>query len=179
MNGSEVAIRYSKGLFNVTDSWELENRLKYLDSFLKIFSNPQIKLFLSNPQISQERKGELLQKVLKDHIDNELLSFLLLLLEKRRFKHLPEIVREFQILFNEFQGILQPRLITAFPADNNIVDSIKSKLSDVYKRKIDLKTEVDPSLLGGGILIIGNQMLDFSVKSKLKKLKQDLLAINV
>lgn len=173
----DVASKYSKALFNLTPSvQDLEKRLSRLQEIIKLLDKPYLKNFFASPQISQQQKMEFLKEVLKQNVDSELLSFFLLLLEKKRLKYLPEIAKHYSELIRNKKGILKARLLTAFPLDEKTRASLKEKLDQMYHKNIEIDNQIDPSLIGGGIIFIGSQMLDFSLNGKLSKLKKDLLA---
>lgn len=173
----DVASKYSKALFNLTPSvQDLEKRLNQLQDILKLLDKPYLKNFFASPQISQQQKIEFLKEVLKKNVDNELLSFFLLLLDKKRLKYLPEIAKHYRELIRNKKGIIKARLLTAVPLDEKTRASLKEKLDKMYHKNIEIDNQIDPSLIGGGIIFIGSQMLDFSLNGKLNKLKKDLLA---
>lgn len=176
---SEIAYKYANALFLSSSPEERESHLKQLKLLVQVLDKPELMTFFISPQISFSDKMRVLQKVLKQHLDHELFSFLSLLLAKGRFKHFSEMMREFGRLYNESQGVLRVRLITTVPVDDAVLAKLKKRLDDKYRKNIKIKNDIDPKLVGGGILVIGNQMIDFSIRNKLKRLKEELLSINV
>lgn len=173
----DLASKYSKALFELTPSSEtLQKRLLQMENILKLLDKPYLKKFFSSPQITKEQKSQFLKEVLKNNTDQELASFFLLLLDKKRLKYLPEIVKQYKEMVNDKEGMLKARLLTAAPLDEETISSLKKKLDSLYQKNITFDHQIDPSLIGGGIIFIGNQMLDFSLNGKLKKLEKDLLA---
>lgn len=179
MTIAEVALKYAKALFHLTSSKEqLESRLVDLKQIEHVITQkPQLRTFFSSPQISQEKKEKVLQNSLGSHIDSQLLSFCTLLLEKRRFKYFSEIVKKYEKMVMAKLDLLEGRLITAMPIDAELKAKVQQVLEKRYQKKVILKDEVNPHLLGGGILLIDNQQLDFSIRGKLNRLKDDLLSI--
>ena len=78
-------------------------------------------------------------------------------------------------MLNEKAGVLQAELVTAHPIDPKIIEDLKEKLKKAYQKEIKMDQQINPSIIGGGVLTIGNQMWDFSIKSRLKQMKQTLL----
>jgi F-type H+-transporting ATPase subunit delta len=171
----KAAGRYSKALFNLASSkQELEQQLSDLEQVVGLL-DPLMPFFYS-PQISQKEKEAVLDKNLKGRFDDKLLSFLLFLLKKRRLKDLSDIVQDYRRLVREELGVLEVRVVTAVPLDRDIKEKLQVKLEKVYPKKIEIQEEVDPELIGGGMVIMGNQLIDFSIRDKLARLKESLLS---
>src|SRR5688572_10667585 len=113
MNVGEVALRNSKALFRLAASdKELEEQVAALNLLVQVLNeSPHLMEFFSSPQLSREQKEKSLEKVLKGHVTPRLLSFLSLLLERRRFQFLPEILREYRRMVSEKIGFFDARLI--------------------------------------------------------------------
>ena len=178
MISGEVASRYSRALFKLAATpVELERRLQDLESVLAaLHESPKLGFFLSAPQIRMEQKEKVLETSLKGQIDEKLLHFLYFLLEKGRMRHLPEIAKEYHLLVKENLGILEANLITAVPAGKSHTEQLKKRLEKIFGKKVEMKEKLDPQILGGAILILANQVIDWSVRNKLARLKERLLA---
>lgn len=155
---------------------EVEKRVEELNQIAKILEKQP---FFISPHISQEGKKAVLQKGLEGKIDPQLLSFLLLLIEKRRFKHLGEIAKAYSELAMEKLGKLKGCLTVPEPISDELKKNVTEALEKRYQKSLSLDVAIDPKLIGGGILRIGNSQADFSLKGKLAKLEKDLLSINV
>lgn len=173
---SELASRYAKAIFSLAPSEEvLKDHLEVLETLASTLKkHPEIFQFFSSPQIDKSLKQDVLEKSLKTRIDPLLLQSLFLLLEKRHFTLLPEITRTYHQLVAEKFGILEALLVTAIPLEANERDALINKLQDFYQKKITVNEKVDPHLIGGGFLMICNKLLDFSIKGKIKRLKDYL-----
>lgn len=169
---SEISSKYAKALFSLAKTKEEhEAKLADLRLLVQAFTQPVLMAFFTSPQVDKGRKKAVLEKVLQKQMNPQLLSFLLLLVSKGRFVHLPAIVKEYSHLFDEQLGIVQVQLVTAVPTEPKDVAELKKKLDRKLQKEVRIQNEVDPRLLGGGLLVVGNQMVDFSLKNKLKKLK--------
>jgi F-type H+-transporting ATPase subunit delta len=177
----EIARRYARALFHLTSSKELlKQRAEDLKQFVDMLvKNPQAKLFFSSPQFDRKKKEVFLKKIFDNDDDQQFLTFLCFLIKKGRFNYLPDIAKEFSQMVNQTLDFLVGVLITATPLDAAFKERIQKNLEHIYQKKLSLKEQVDPALIGGGILIIGNTLLDFSIKHKLEKLKEDLVAVHV
>lgn len=173
---AEVAHRYSNVLFNLDTSEKiLQTRCALLNGMMDVFRKDlSLMQFFTSPQISKESKAKILRTVFSNYEDPVMLDFLEMLIEKNRFKFLPEIKREYIAKATNQLGILQGNLKSAAPLDKQVIDSLKSSLGKIYKKRIELKEFQDPSLIGGGVLYIDNKLADFSLKGKLERLKNHL-----
>jgi F-type H+-transporting ATPase subunit delta len=181
MIAGEVAGRYARALFNLASSGsELERRQLDLEVFAEALKkNPRLRTFLSAPQIKREEKREVLQAILAGKTDEKFLDFLYFVLERGRMNFLEEISREYRRRVKENLGILETNLITAVPAEPKLKELLEEKLESAYNKKIEMKEKVDPQLVGGVILVLGNQVMDWSVRDRLASLKESLLEVRV
>ena len=177
----EVASRYARALFDLASSQaELENHQFEIEAFVEALKkNPRLRTFLSAPQIKKEEKRKVLQATLAGKTDEKFLNFLYFVLEKGRMNFLEGIAREYHRRVKENLGVLEASLITAVPAGQQLKEKLKAKLERNYQRKIEMKEKVDPLILGGVILVLANQVLDWSVRDRLASLKENLLAVRV
>lgn len=177
----EIAYRYAQALFNQTHSIEeMEKRLNDLEEIVKFFHDyPKLKNFFSSPQISKQDKERILRDNLKSHFEDSFISFLAFLIHKGRFEYLSEIAREYAQLFIEKLGIIEVDLITAVPIEEKIKEQLKAKLEAAYHRKIRIIEKIDSRVIGGATLLMASHMVDASLKGKLAKLKNELLAVKV
>lgn len=173
-----IASQYSKALFNIEVSkGNLEKRLEIMENFLQFLkSNPTLNKFLKSPQISVEEKKAILKNLIQNKTDITFLNFLLYLIDKRRFTYLPEITKEFHNKVNESLGIWEAELVTAIPIEESVKEKLRNKLETHYHKKIQFKEKIDKKIIGGALLVVGNQMIDWRIKTRLKKLKESLLA---
>lgn len=175
---SDIPKRYAKALIQLREGLEKrEEDMKWVSDLIE--TDHRLRGFLLAPQINRTEKENLVKKVFGGSIDPVLLRFLLLLVHKGRIPLLDEIAVEFSRQLKELMGVAAVDLITAHPVDEETVGKIKTKLKDVSKRAIELKEKVDPKIIGGAILVMGNRMVDHSVRGRLARLKETLLAAKV
>lgn len=159
-----------------TSEEDLVKQQKDLEFFVKVLAQaPELMDFFSSSHFSFQKKMESLKKNFADTFDDKLLNFLFFLIEKGRFKYLPIITKEFNRLVSQRFKFLDAHLITAFPFDVASKEKLKEKLEKFYNSKIKITEEIDPQLLGGGVLTVGNQQFDFSIKGKIDRLYQYLI----
>lgn len=178
---TEIALRYAKALYRLAaNQAEKEIFFRDLTRVLVALNHvPKAMCFFLSPQIDQSQKKKILEKCFGKDMDPKALAFLFLLLEKIRFNYFPQIVKEFSRMLDKELGRVESRLITAEPMSKGDIEQLKGKLEKVYRKKFVIQEEVDKRLIGGGILVIGNKLVDFSLRKQLQRLKEDLLAVSV
>lgn len=179
MNMHSTSLRYARALFSLsTASDSLSGWLGDLEEFVQLLNeSPATNHFFSSPFINLKEKEIILMKHFKERFDVQLLKFFLTLIRKKRFGYLAEIAKAFRQMVIETQGVIEGRLITSTPLDDSTKQQIAATWGNFYGKKLEIKEELDPKLLGGGILIIANKLIDFSVKGSLNRLKRNLNAI--
>lgn len=173
-----MALRYSKALFNENLApKKLEERLENFAQVCAICKkNPDLVNFLKAPQIDLEEKKKVLHAIFQDRLDAFFYHFLFYIVEKQKLSYLHQIAFEYRLMVNQQLGIWEAKIITAIPIEPEIENVLKAKLEKFYHKKIKLYKEIDPKILGGAILIVANEMIDWSVRERLKKMKDNLMA---
>lgn len=168
-------MNYPKALYHLAlEKNSLQPWLELLESIHKmLLKHPKIDEYFSSPLPLVEEKKRLFNKHFA-RLPRELGLFLNRLLEKGRFGMFHQIVQNFKTLAYGTLGLLEGRIVTATPLEAKTREELIQKLENNFSKKIELNEEVDPSLIGGGILTIQDQRIDFSLKGKLNRLKQDL-----
>lgn len=181
MIGPHIGRQYAKALFNSMDSDEqLRTTLSDLRSLtVALKTTPGFLQFLRNPQITVKQKEEVVFYILGAQASPVLSALMSLLLERGRIQYLLELTKAFGVLVNERLGILEVRLLTSSPADAATKNALANKLEKSYGKKIEFIERIDPEMLGGVRLIIGTQMIDSSIRSKLFRIKESMLAARV
>jgi F-type H+-transporting ATPase subunit delta len=174
MGDSKVASRYVKSLLGLAiEQAALEQVHQDMQLFDKTCkSNTDFVIMLRSPVIKHEKKKDILQKIFKGKVHNLSLAIIDILTAKNREPLLPDIAKEFHAAYNEFKGISKASVTTTIPVDNQLrteLEKIVKKLSG--KQKIELEEKIDPELIGGFVLNVGDRQIDASIKSKVKILK--------
>jgi len=178
---SKVAIKYATALFRTAKRTnQVENIFHDLEALSNLLKdNPLLKNFLESPQVLEKDKKELLNSTFKPLISEALFSFLMLVVSKHRIQYLLSMAEEFQRLVKEDQGIVEARLITARSVDQVLVDQIRQELEENTGEKVEIKLEVDPHLIGGIVVILGDKIIDRSIRYQLSQLKEQMSALKV
>ena len=171
-----ISLRYAKALFVLDKkSGNLESRLKDFKMLLDVFdANSKLFRYLKAPYVHVKEKNNMIRDILKDEYDSVIMNFLLYLVKKGRINNFELIAKHYRHMVNEELGIWEADIITAVPLDEENETNLKKSLSEKFRKKIVLSNKVDPKIIGGVILVVGNEMLDFSVTGRLKKIKENL-----
>jgi F-type H+-transporting ATPase subunit delta len=168
----EIAQVYSRSLFEVAmEHDKLDEIHEQLDEFVDALeATHDLQVFLFSPYFSTAEKKEGLRKVLEGP-DPALENFLELLIEKHRMPVLFRIRRQFDERWQDEHRLLPVQVTSAVELDDATVEQIKNSIAEQTDRQIELTTEVDPDILGGIVLRVGNSILDASIKNRLETLR--------
>lgn len=177
MLGYLIARCYSQALFQLDGSADaIQQRLSDLEELVElIHSMPKFENFLLAPQFTWREKSDFLKKCLKGKLDQHLFNFLDSLLKRRRMRQLPMIVEAYRRLILEKFNIIEAQLTTVVPIEGELRNRLQKSLEHSFSKSIVLREHVDPRIIGGLILSVGNQMLDASFKQELTRLKNHLM----
>ncbi len=171
----KIARVYADALFEVArDKKSLDSIHEQLGQFADaVDENRDLQVFFFSPYFSSTEKREGIEKAVSG-ADSELVNFLELLAEKHRMPAIFRIRRRFDELWAEANKRLEVTLTSAVELDESVVKKVGKEVERQTDRKIDLETEVDPDVLGGLVLRVGNMVLDASVRSKLERLRKEV-----
>lgn len=169
--------RYALALYEVAKEkdkvYEYINDLREICDLIE--NNKDFYEVVKHPQISTKNKKRTFINIFKGKIDEELLSFLLILIEKDRILYLREKLNEMEKIDLERKNILSAVVKTAVPLLESEISDLQEKLEKQYNKKIIMTTEIDKSLLGGVYVRVGNDVIDGTIKSKLEEMKDIML----
>ena len=137
--------------------------------------NPTLRLFLESPKVSAAQKSEVVGKAFSDRMPRLMLRFIQTLILHRRQMLIPEIAEEYLNLVDAAEGRIHARVTVAQPTDDAGRDAIAAQLSRVFGKQVVPHLTVDPSILGGVVVHVGDTVLDGSVKKRLATLRRKML----
>lgn len=135
-----------------------------------IAQDATVKLFLESPRVSYERKNEILSQAFGDRVPRVFLRFLQTMVHNRRQMMIPEIAIEYASLLDEQEGRVNAEVTVARPVSEDETAAIGAQLSRVLGSKVVPRVTVDPSIMGGVMVKVGNTVMDGSVSRRLSKL---------
>ena len=169
--------RYALALYQVAEEkGKVEEYLANLREIVELVNNSaELQQVIRHPQISTAKKKQTFIKIFQGRIGEELLSFLLLLIQKDRILHLKEMLNQMEKIHLERNNTLLANVKTVVPLLEDERDTLVSKLERKYNKKIILNEEIEKEILGGVYVRIGNDVIDGTVKSKLDEMKALML----
>ena len=178
-NADALAKVYARSLFELaTDAGGTDKLMEVADELEQICElareDKKINLFLSSPIVDVKARGKALSAIFTNRITDLALRFLLVLNNKGRLDRLESIEIAFDQLVQEAFGRIEVDVITPVAIDAELIATIKEKISTVLGKEPILHPYVDESLLGGIKLRIGDQLIDGSVQTRLRKLSEEL-----
>jgi F-type H+-transporting ATPase subunit delta len=130
---------------------------------------------IKHPQVSTSSKKKLFTDVFKGKIEEDLLSFLLVLIDKGRILELEGKLREMEKIHLERKNTVRAKVKTVITLQEDEKKDLVEKLEKKFNKKILLEEELDPSILGGIYVQVNNEVIDGTVKSKVEEMKKLML----
>jgi len=176
MNDSKISVRYSRALFqSALEKKILDNVYHDMIFISEICKIAETKEFLNSPIIVPSKKEAIFHKMLGDNVEKITLSTIDLIVKNGRESFIPAIARVFIHETKKFKGITESVLTTAVKVDDKVKKQITDLISDVFKTKVELKEIIDPEIVGGFILQVDDNLIDASIRNKLRKIKKELI----
>lgn len=175
MASTRAAIRYAKAILDLANSKgvaeAVNNDMKSIASAIE--TNTELSTFIQNPTTTVEVKEGALLEVFAD-VNGVTKGLFRLLFENKRFEILHAIALEYNKLFDESNGVEVAKVTTAIPMDAALEAKVLAKVATLSDKKITIENVVDPSIIGGFILRIGDNQYNASVANRLQVLKREL-----
>jgi F-type H+-transporting ATPase subunit delta len=175
MASTRAAIRYAKAILDLANSKGVaevvNNDMKLIAS--TIDTNSELSDFIQNPTTRVEVKESALLEVFAN-VNDVTKGLFRLLFENKRFEILDAIALEYTKLFDKGNGIEVAKVTTAIPMDADLEAKVLAKIATLSDKKITIENIVDPAIIGGFILRIGDQQYNASVANRLQVLKREL-----
>jgi F-type H+-transporting ATPase subunit delta len=169
------ARRYSQAVFEIAlETKELDRWQSDLKKVVSVVGDAAFMALLESPRFHFEDKARLLSERLRG-INPMALNLVLLLVTRGRLSIIGDIADGYQRLLDSYRGIETAEVTTAVPLDDKDKVKLAEHLGAMVGKKVRLKCEVDPSLIGGIVARIGDKLLDGSTRSKLMALKRELV----
>jgi F-type H+-transporting ATPase subunit delta len=141
---------------------------------LEVCSMAEMKDFLENPVIRPSKKIEILSKIFKGNIEDLTVSLVKIVVNNGREAFLPGIARVFISQTKEYRGITESVLTTAIKVNEKIKKQITDLITGIFKTKVELKEVIDKDIIGGFVLRIEDNLMDASIRTKLRKIDKEL-----
>lgn len=176
-----VARRYAEAFFTIArENQKIDEYQAELEKVVETIQKVEnLKEYLTHLLIPASAKKDVCRQLFTDQVSPVTLNFLNMIIDKKREAYIEVIVQEYKAMADESRNIAKVDLIAAKAVADEDVKSLAQKLSAVTGKTIQLKLSVDPSLLGGIKLRMGDRIIDGTVAKKLEMLKEQLLQAKI
>lgn len=176
-----IANRYAQGLFNLAKENKIVDEiLNDCESILKIYEvNKNLQVFLENPKVLKEQKQQVFKTSIKESVNQFTYDFIMLLIDKGRISQLRNSLNQFIILSNIDKGLMDVQVTSASELAIEQKESLKTQLEKASGKTIKIENIIDPQIIGGLIIKIGNNVIDGSLKYQINKIRESLLKAQV
>jgi F-type H+-transporting ATPase subunit delta len=171
------ARRYAEAAFELAQRERaLEAWRDDLDLAAALIGDERVARFLDNPARSLAERSALVDELLGSRVARGVRNLVMLLAQRGRIELLPAVVREFTRLYNEQAGVATAVVTSAAPLTDDEVAAVRSRVEAMTGAKVELELVVDEKLIGGISVRVGDQLIDASVRGRLERLREQLLA---
>jgi len=170
-----IARPYAEALFKAT-SKDLNGAAVWVDALSAVAQNEQLQQFADSPKASTDQVFDLIAGVAKVDLPEAAKNFLRMVIENGRLSALPEMATQFRALKNAQSGSSDAIVHSAFPIEAAALADLGKTLEAQFKRKLNLSVVLQPELIGGIRVVVGDEVLDTSVKARLQQMKVALTA---
>jgi F-type H+-transporting ATPase subunit delta len=170
-----IARPYAEALFKTAIS-DLDGTSAWLDELAAIASNVQLQQYAGNPSVTSAQTFEVISGVAKSKLPEAAKNFLRAVIDNARLGVLPEIASQFRTLKNAKSGSSDATVYSAFALESAALADLAATLEKRFGRKLNLKVQLEPELIGGVRVVVGDEVLDTSVKARLEQMKAALIS---
>jgi F-type H+-transporting ATPase subunit delta len=169
----EIATVYARSLFEVAkEAGKLDEVREQIDEIADAIANEhELQVFFFSPYFSPDEKKEGLRKMISD-ADPIVLNFLDLLIDNHRMPALFRIRQTLDTLWEKENDLLPVEVASAVELDEDTIRQIGDRIGEQTGRKVELSSSVDPDLLGGIVVRVGNSIIDASIRNRLEHLRR-------
>ena len=177
-----VARPYAEALFkacNAAAGTDLQGTVAWVDTLAAVAANPEMRHLADNPKVTAEQVFDVMAGVVQQRggvLSEHGRNFLRTVIDNGRVDTLPEVATQFRTLVNRQSGSSDAIVYSAFPMDGTALQELSAALDKRFGRQLHLTVQQDASLIGGIRVVVGDEVLDTSVKARLEQMKAALTA---
>ena len=170
-----AARRYAEAAFSLAKEEDaLDRWAADLAAASEVIAMPEAARIVGNPAIPLQARRDVIGALLGPRVSPSVVRLVLLLAERGRVEILPAVASEYRRLLNRERGIVEARVTSAAPLDAAEVDALRERIAGMAGATVDLTTAVDPALIGGLTVRVGDTLIDASVRGRLERLRERL-----
>ena len=171
-----IARPYAEALFQVAKSHDLATWGQQLDALAQVAQDADLRQFADHPKAQSEQVVAVITAAAKQTLAAGVQNFLQTVVENGRLAALPEIVAQYHVLANAASGVSDAQIFSAYEISDAQLADLKASLEKRFGRKLDTHVQLEPGLIGGVRVVVGDEVLDTSVKARLERMKVALTA---
>jgi len=171
-----VARPYAEALYRVAQSGDMAAWSAATSELGQIGANPDVQAFAANPKVTAAQLADTIASLVKSPLNAEAKNFIAMLAENGRVNLLPEIAAQFAALKNANEGAADAAIFSAFEISGDQLAQLVATLEKKFGRKLNPTVTVDASLIGGVRVVVGDEVLDTSVRAKLQQMQVALVS---
>ena len=174
MSGSRAAVRYAKAIlsFALEQQKEVQVNEDMLLITATIEESKDLQVLLTSPVIKTELKKTALNELFSSKVSSLTIGLINLLIDNKRLAILSYVAKKYTVLFDKLKGIEVAKVTTAFPLSDTLNKQVLSKVKEITGKEATIENVINPDIIGGFILRIGDVQYDASVANKLQGLKR-------
>ena len=174
MNGSRAAIRYAKAIlsFALEQQKEVEVNNDMLLVANTIQDSKELQLLLNSPVLKTELKKSALKEIFADKTSALTIGLINLLIDNKRLPILDEVAKKYNVIYDSLKGIEVAKVTTAIPLTEELNQQVLQKVIEITGKQATIESIINPDIIGGFILRVGDIQYDASVSNKLQVLKR-------
>jgi F-type H+-transporting ATPase subunit delta len=169
--------RYAEALFDLARRDKAEDRYADdLDLIAAVVADPAVGQMLDNPAIPYDQRESVLEKALAGSVAPTTFNVARLLAQRGRVELIAAVAREYRRLLNRQRGVVEAVVTSALPLAPDEAQAVRDQVVRMTGAKVELREELDESLIGGLTVQVGDRLLDASVRGRLERLRAQLVA---
>jgi F-type H+-transporting ATPase subunit delta len=176
MLNQAVSRRYAQALFDLAQGKGLVDQVDREFGMVidMIHANPMLKAVMDDVLLAPEVKSDLVTKLFTGKVSELVLNFLLVVVRKRREAYFPQMYRTFMDLANEARGIVEVEVRSAVELPEETARTLEQKLVSRLGKRVKFQTQVAPELIGGLVVRVGDELMDGSIRTRLRRMRDRL-----
>jgi F-type H+-transporting ATPase subunit delta len=172
-----IARPYADALFKASaGATDLNALVQQVQSLAEVAGNAQLRQYAASPKVGAPQVIDLITSVVKTPLSDAVLNLLRTMVENDRLAALPEVAHQFLMLVNTRSGVSDAVIHSAFPIDPAQLGDVVATLEKRFARKLSAQVVIEPELIGGIRVVVGDEVLDTSIKARLEQMKAVLTA---
>jgi len=170
-----TARRYAEAALSIAErDGSLETWVAALETATGRLGAPELMRVLADPALSFDARRSVAEQVMGDTVTDGPRNLVLLLVRRNRIELLPEVAAQLRRMYDQRQGIVKATVTSASPLTDADVSALRDRLAGGTGGRVDISLQVDPDILGGVMVRIGDRLIDGSVRGRLERLRTRL-----